>query len=64
MFFIHENENYVIDLKFKKKSSYDSFYALSKKKISNFIKLFIEKSRVESHSRIFQLRRNIDVVYI
>ena len=33
MFFTHKNENYVIDLKFKKKSSYDSLYALSKKKL-------------------------------
>ena len=33
MFFTHENKNHVIDLKFKKKSSYDSFYALSKKKL-------------------------------
>ena len=32
MFFTHENENHVINLKFKKKSSYDSFYAFSKKK--------------------------------
>ena len=31
MFLTHENENHVIDLKFEKKSSYDSFYALSKK---------------------------------
>ena len=31
MFFTHKNENHVIDLKFKKESSYDSFYALSKK---------------------------------
>ena len=33
MLFTHENENHVIDLKFDKKSSYDSFYALSKKKL-------------------------------
>ena len=33
MFFTHENENYVIDLKFDKESSYNSFYALSKKKL-------------------------------
>ena len=32
MLFIHENENYIIDLKFDKKSSYDFLYALSKKK--------------------------------
>ena len=32
MFFTHEDENHVINLKFEKKSSYDSFYALSKKK--------------------------------
>ena len=31
IFFTHENKNYVIDLKFEKKSSYDSFYAFSKK---------------------------------
>ena len=31
MFFTHEDENHVINLKFKKKLSYDSFYALSKK---------------------------------
>ena len=33
MFFTHENENYVINLKFEKESSYDSFYALSKKEL-------------------------------
>ena len=33
MFFTHENENHVIDLKFDKKSSYDFFYALLKKKL-------------------------------
>ena len=32
MFFTHENKNHVINLKFEKKSLYDSFYALSKKK--------------------------------
>ena len=32
MFLTHENENHVINLKFKKKSLYDSFYAFSKKK--------------------------------
>ena len=32
MFFTHENENYVINLKFDKKSLYSSLYALSKKK--------------------------------
>ena len=31
MFFTHENENYVINLKFDKKSSYDLLYAFSKK---------------------------------
>ena len=31
--FTHKNENYIINLKFKKESSYDSFYALSKKKL-------------------------------
>ena len=31
MFFTHENENYVINLKFNKESSYDSLYVLSKK---------------------------------
>ena len=30
-FFIFEDENYVIDLKFDKKSSYNLFYTLSKK---------------------------------
>ena len=33
MFLTHENENHVIDLKFEKESSYDSFYALSKKEL-------------------------------
>ena len=33
MFFTHENENHVINLKFEKESSYNSFYALSKKKL-------------------------------
>ena len=33
MFFTHENENHVINLKFNKKSSYDSLYAFSKKKL-------------------------------
>ena len=33
MLFTHENENHVIDLKSEKKSSYDSFYALSKKEL-------------------------------
>ena len=32
MFFTHKNENYVIDLKFDKKSLYEFLYALSKKK--------------------------------
>ena len=32
MLFTHENENHVIDLKFEKKSLYDSLYAFSKKK--------------------------------
>ena len=31
--FIHKNENHVINLKLNKKSSYDSLYALSKKKL-------------------------------
>ena len=31
MLFTHENENYVINLKFEKKSLYDLFYAFSKK---------------------------------
>ena len=31
MLFIYENKNHVINLKFDKKSSYDSFYALSEK---------------------------------
>ena len=33
MLSIYENENHVINLKFDKKSSYDFFYALSKKKL-------------------------------
>ena len=33
MLFTHENENHVINLKFEKKSSYDSLYALSKKEL-------------------------------
>ena len=33
MFLTHENENHVINLKFEKESSYDSLYALSKKKL-------------------------------
>ena len=32
MFFTHKNENHVINLKFEKELSYDSLYALSKKK--------------------------------
>ena len=32
MLFTYENKNHVIDLKSEKESSYDSFYALSKKK--------------------------------
>ena len=32
MLLTHENEDHVIDLKSEKKSSYDSFYAFSKKK--------------------------------
>ena len=32
MLFMHKNKNYVINLKFEKKLSYDLFYALSKKK--------------------------------
>ena len=64
MLFTHENENYVVDLKFeKKKSLYDLLYAFSKK-ILNFIKLFIKKSCVESHLRIFQFRQNINIIYI
>ena len=55
IFFIHKNENHVIDLKLDKKSSYDLLYAFLKK-VSNFIKLFIEKSCVKSHSRVFQFR--------
>ena len=31
MFFTHENENHVINLKFDKKSSYDFLYAFSEK---------------------------------
>ena len=31
MLFTHKNKNHVINLKFEKKSSYDLFYALSKK---------------------------------
>ena len=54
IFFTHENKNHVINLKFDKKSSYDSFYTLSKKKVLNFTKLFIKKSCVELHSRILQ----------
>ena len=33
MFLTHENENHVINLKFEKKSSYNSLYALLKKKL-------------------------------
>ena len=33
MLFTHENKNHVINLKFKKESLYDLFYALSKKKL-------------------------------
>ena len=33
MFFTHENKNHVINLKFEKKSSYDSLYAFLKKKL-------------------------------
>ena len=33
MLFTHENENHVINLKLDKKSSYDFFYALSKKEL-------------------------------
>ena len=33
MLFIYENENYVINLKFDKKSSYDFLYAFSEKKL-------------------------------
>ena len=33
MFFTHENENHVINLKFEKKSLYNSLYALSKKEL-------------------------------
>ena len=33
MFFTYKNENYVINLKFDKKSSYDLLYALSEKKL-------------------------------
>ena len=33
MFFTHKDKNYAIDLKFEKKSLYDSLYALSKKKL-------------------------------
>ena len=32
MLFIHENENHIINLKFNKKSLYDSLYALLEKK--------------------------------
>ena len=32
MLFTHEDENHVIDLKFDKKSLYNSFYALLEKK--------------------------------
>ena len=32
MLFTHENENHVINLKFKKELSYNLLYALSKKK--------------------------------
>ena len=49
MLFINENENHVINLKFDKKLSYEFFYALSRKKILSFIKLFIEESCVKSH---------------
>ena len=33
MLFTYENENHVINLKFDKKLSYDSFYAFSEKKL-------------------------------
>ena len=33
IFSMHENKDYVINLKFKKESLYDSFYALSKKEL-------------------------------
>ena len=53
MFFTHENENYVINLKFEKKIIVWFILRVFEKKTSNFMKLFIEKSCVESHSRIF-----------
>ena len=64
MFFTHENENHVINLKSEKKIIVWFILRVFGKRILNFIKLFIEKSRVESHSRVFQLRRNINIVYI
>ena len=51
--FTHKNENYVINLKFNKKSSYDFLYALLKKTL-NFTKLFIEESCVKLYSRVLQ----------
>ena len=33
MFFTHKDENHVINLKFDKKSSYNSFYAFSEKEL-------------------------------
>ena len=33
IFFIYENKNHVINLKFDKKSSYDFLYALSEKEL-------------------------------
>ena len=40
------------------------YFTRFRKKTSNFIKLFIEKSCVELHSQILQFRQNIDIVYI
>ena len=33
MLFTHKNKNYIINLKFEKKSSYDLLYAFSKRKL-------------------------------
>ena len=49
MFFTYENKNHIINLKFDKKSLYNSLYALLKK-VSNFTKLNIKESCVKLYS--------------
>ena len=63
MLFTHENENHVIDLKLDKKSSYDLFYALSKKELQ-ILRNYLLKNLALSRIREFFSLAETSILFI